>query len=125
MEQDVELTNTERRILDILKEKEIWTEWEVKRNSEREFDIHIDGKRNIGKVGECSYGFSSWMPLAIIYNINWADSKIWKLSNGYGEKGYIPCQGYDWSGIRDSSEDAIWQMTKVAIRMMGIYRAGK
>lgn len=32
---------------------------------------------------------------------------LYDLSDGYGEPGYIPSQGYDWSGIRDSSDEAI------------------
>lgn len=38
---------------------------------------------------------------------------IWSRSDGYGEPGYVPCQGYDWSGIRDSSCDAIEAMHAV------------
>lgn len=38
---------------------------------------------------------------------------IWALSDGYGEPGYVPEQGYDWSGIRDSSTAAIEAMWKV------------
>lgn len=37
---------------------------------------------------------------------------IWSLSDGYGEPGFIPSQGYDWSGIRDSSTTAIEAMFK-------------
>jgi hypothetical protein len=35
---------------------------------------------------------------------------IWMYSDGYGAPGFIPEQGYDWSGIRDSSTDAIESM---------------
>jgi len=35
---------------------------------------------------------------------------LWSLSDGYGEPGLIPPQGYDWSGIRDSSSWAIEAM---------------
>lgn len=35
---------------------------------------------------------------------------LWSLSDGYGEPGLIPPQGYDWSGIRDSSPAAIRAM---------------
>jgi hypothetical protein len=35
---------------------------------------------------------------------------LWAESDGYGEQGYVPEQGYDWSGIRDSSEGAIRSM---------------
>jgi hypothetical protein len=35
---------------------------------------------------------------------------LWANSDGYGEPGFIPEQGLDWSGIRDSSIDAIEAM---------------
>jgi hypothetical protein len=38
---------------------------------------------------------------------------IWSLQDGYGEPGYMPVQGYDWSGIRDSSDEAIAAMLAV------------
>lgn len=46
----------------------------------------------------------------------WSDlyRAIYAQSDGYGEKGYIPCQGYDWSGIRDSSDKARADMARVA-----------
>lgn len=30
----------------------------------------------------------------------------WNLQDGYGEPGFTPPQGWDWSGIRDSSSVA-------------------
>jgi hypothetical protein len=39
---------------------------------------------------------------------------LWSYSDGYGGEGYIPEQGYDWSGIRDSSPAAVARMFKVA-----------
>jgi hypothetical protein len=44
--------------------------------------------------------------------------ELWAHSDGYGEPGYIPCQGYDWSGIRDSSPEAIDAMHAVALRII-------
>lgn len=38
---------------------------------------------------------------------------LWAESDGYGEQGYVPEQGYDWSGIRDSTSDAIRAMWRV------------
>lgn len=38
---------------------------------------------------------------------------VWALSDGYGEQGFVPEQGYDWSAIRDSSLDAIEAMSEV------------
>jgi hypothetical protein len=35
---------------------------------------------------------------------------LWAHSNGYGEPGRIPAQGYDWSGIRDSTPTAVERM---------------
>lgn len=32
--------------------------------------------------------------------------KTWNLQDGYGEAGFTPCQGWDWSGIRDSTAGA-------------------
>ena len=36
--------------------------------------------------------------------------QIWSLSDGYGTPGFMPAQGYDWSGIRDSSPEAVERM---------------
>lgn len=114
----IKLSEREKRILDILIIKGHWTKYTLERKSDKEFDIIIDGEQ---EVGENKWPFSAWMPLSIIYGVNWADNKIWKLSDGYGKKGYVPIQGHDWSGIRDSSKDAIWKMAYVALRMMGEY----
>ena len=35
---------------------------------------------------------------------------IYALQDGYGAAGHVPPQGYDWSGIRDSSIGAIRAM---------------
>ena len=37
-------------------------------------------------------------------------NKIWSLQDGYGEAGYMPSQGYDWSGVRDSTIGAVEAM---------------
>lgn len=46
------------------------------------------------------------------------DGPIWRLQDGYGEPGFIPCQGWDWSGIRDSSPEAIQAMYQAAREYM-------
>ena len=114
----IKLSERENRVLDLLRRSEYWTKYAVERKSDKEFDIIINGEQG---VGENKWPFSAWMPLSIISGVNWADNKIWKLSDGYGNKGYIPVQGHDWSGIRDSSNEAIWDMAYVALRMMGEY----
>lgn len=42
---------------------------------------------------------------------------IWDHQDGYGMPGFVPTQGYDWSGVRDSSDDAvatIWTLLQEA-----------
>lgn len=36
--------------------------------------------------------------------------QCWKFTDAYGPLGYMPPQGYDWSGFRDSSDQAIRNM---------------
>lgn len=112
------LSERENRVLDVLRRNGHWAKYTVERKGDKEFDIIIDGEQG---VGENKWAFSAWMPLSIISGVNWVDNKIWKFSDGYGKEGYIPVQGHDWSGIRDSSVGAIWEMTYVALRMMGEY----
>lgn len=42
----------------------------------------------------------------------------WSLQDGYGEPGFIPVQGWDWSGIRDSSDAAKVKMVSVVLRIL-------
>lgn len=43
---------------------------------------------------------------------------VWAESDGYDEPGFIPVQGYDWSGIRDSTPEAVTRMYNVALERM-------
>lgn len=40
---------------------------------------------------------------------------VYARSDGYGVEGLVPPQGYDWSGIRDSSIGAIERMHDVVV----------
>ena len=40
---------------------------------------------------------------------------IYSLQDGYGEPGFIPEQGYDWSGVRDSTPKAVQEMYHAVI----------
>lgn len=44
--------------------------------------------------------------------------EVWKFQDGYGEVGYTPSQGWDWSGIRDSSDEAYKNMVDAVVRVM-------
>jgi len=54
---------------------------------------------------------------AVRYGVDLAalDAAIWAQQDGYGVKGFTPAQGWDWSGIRDSSHLAVRDMAQ-AIR---------
>lgn len=56
--------------------------------------------------------------MRVIYDARHGDKAqdIWALQDGYGEPGYTPEQGWDWSGIRDSSTEAIEAMFEAASR---------
>ena len=43
------------------------------------------------------------------------DALAWRLQDGYGRPGFTPPQGWDWSGIRDSTPHAFGRMA-AAIR---------
>jgi hypothetical protein len=43
--------------------------------------------------------------------------RVWAIQDGYGEPGFTPAQGWDWSGIRDSSDLA---KVKMAFAILAI-----
>lgn len=46
-------------------------------------------------------------------------NETWKHQDGYGSPGYTPCQGWDWSGVRDSSEYAKRNMAEAIRKVLG------
>ena len=48
--------------------------------------------------------------------------ETWNLQDGYGEQGFMPTQGWDWSGIRDSSDEAIINMANNIRRILNKYQ---
>lgn len=48
------------------------------------------------------------------YGTDSATEALYAAQDGYGETGLIPAQGYDWSGIRDSSIEAVEAMHLIA-----------
>ena len=73
---------------------------EVSRKSDREFDISYNAYS-----GE-NYTISAWLPLASIHAfVTWPSKQVAKLSD-YPDM----VMAGDWSGIRDSSEDKIWNI---------------
>lgn len=37
-------------------------------------------------------------------------TRCWRFTDAYGVDGFMPSQGYDWSGFRDSTYTAICKM---------------
>lgn len=56
------------------------------------------------------------MPLLADIHAAWTSGSqaardiLWSIQDGYGEPGFMPPQGYDWSGVRDSTPDTIRKM---------------
>ncbi len=50
--------------------------------------------------------------------INEIFRKTWEIQDGYGKAGFTPSQGWDWSGIRDSSKFARAVMEANVIQML-------
>lgn len=46
------------------------------------------------------YAYSTDLPTPAQDELN---KVVWELQDGFGEAGFTPPQGWDWSGIRDSS----------------------
>lgn len=76
---------------------------------------HTEAER-AANADTCDECFVSPM-LAEIYEVWHSGSEaagriIWSMQDGYGEPGYMPEQGYDWSGIRDSTPHAVREIWK-------------
>jgi len=107
-----ELSPTERRLIAAVALRERYVDFEVSRRSADPYDIAITGTAKMEYI-EGEMRFNAWLPLAAIRSVNWTRDAIWSLSDGYGEPGFVPGD-YDWSGIRDSTRPAIWEMFDVA-----------
>ena len=83
--------------------------------------------RNIKQTGDEISGEESWNKRdwyrfvadesLMKIQMYWTDRRIWSLQDGYGTPGYTPTQRMDWSGVRDSSPQAIAKMLKVAEKL--------
>lgn len=51
--------------------------------------------------------------------------ETWALQDGYGEPGFTPPQGWDWSGIRDSSPAAKRRMVEAVKAALGLVPKAK
>lgn len=51
----------------------------------------------------------------VLFNI------VWNLQDGYGTPGFTPSQGFDWSGIRDSSPETKTAMEAEVKRLLKLW----
>jgi len=80
----------------------------VKRGSDRDYDVHMKGLTRYFSDREFTTNFSGWLPLASISEmIYWTHPDIARMT----DHPIMARQG-DWSGVRDSSRSAIYQILK-------------
>lgn len=80
---------------------------------------HVEGEEQLSSGSWIRFsGDERLMKIGLAYDSDdhGIGLELYSLQDGYGQKGFVPCQGYDWSGIRDSSEKAIAEMLAVAER---------
>lgn len=74
-------------------------------------------------TGEYSYDGKRWYRFAATRSLHHIQiacasvecaERVWAVQDGYGSPGFVPAQGWDWSGIRDSSDEAIAAMWEIA-----------
>ena len=83
----------------------------IRRKSGRQFDLDLSGEYG---PPERPYNFSGWLPLMVISEARWVSPEYARLSCSPE----MTRQG-DWSGIRDSEEEAIWAMFEIAREELG------
>jgi hypothetical protein len=100
-ERNPDMTKNEIDLVTKLASKEGWVEYTVSRKSDREYDLHIEGKSQ--RMG-C--GFSAWLVLAAIRELTmWTSPAVAEMTD-YPNMAF---EG-DWSGVRDTNEDSLWMI---------------
>ena len=83
----------------------------------------IEGDTNMG-IGNAMYKFSAGVKLLAVNLAMEVEPQtivqFMSLADGYGEAGLFP-SGYDWSGIRDSSDMSKILMAELAQRILAPY----
>ena len=80
-----------------------------KRRSDRLYDINFVGRRI---VEEQSYSFSGWLPLAFVREcVLWTSKEVARMT----DYPTMAMEG-DWSGVRDSRREVIWEIFEKALR---------
>lgn len=80
----------------------------VKRQSRRLFDLTYAGEKMYGLKPKDVCNFSAWLPLSAVSACDWSTDTYADLSDYPG----LVITG-DWSGIRDTCKEGIWEMLEV------------
>lgn len=103
---EVVLSRHEKLLLTKIHEKHPMRIDSLERRSDRPFDIAFSGR-----YLEVNCAFSAWLPLSAIYNlIEWTHYDVAELTD-HPEM----VEAGDWSGVRDSSEEAKWNIFEQCI----------
>lgn len=97
------MTTNEQKLIDLLKTKHIDVV-NVERNSNREYDLKIEGVYSEKATYMAGISYSAWLPLLAIRELtNWT-------SNAIASRTDYPymCEQGDWSGMRDTNKDTLW-----------------
>lgn len=110
-------------LCDILRETRVKDMKAMTTAQYRNVEIRDDGKL----TGEHDK-FGSWCHFTGVLDLLWISEAIdriagfgedaWKVQDAYGEPGFTPPQGRDWSGYRDSSPPARAKMLAMAVEVM-------
>jgi hypothetical protein len=105
------LLDSEKKLLEKIQKSGKVKINKVWRRSSRMYDLSIEGvKHTTVNDRPLDMNFSAWIPLQVIRSVNWI--KFAGMSD-YPEMVHTG----DWSGIRDSSSEAIWEMFSYALKM--------
>lgn len=97
------MTTNEQKLIDLLKTKHIDVV-KAERNSDREYDLKIEGVYSEKSTYMAGISYSAWLPLLAIRELTDWTSKNIASHTDYPDM----CEQGDWSGMRDSSKEAIW-----------------
>lgn len=88
----------------------------VQKAKTEKFTADVAGKDDWGLI--CVLCCPAYTPFLPAEKMNKIYAAIYAQNDAYGARGTIPPQGYDWSGIRDSSKEAQDRMALVARAML-------
>ena len=98
------ITRDEIKVVHKVAEKAGWKDYNISRESGRKYDLKIHGEGTT-----CS--FSAWLPLVAIRELTlWTSPEVASLTDHP-----TMCEEGDWSGVRDSEPENIWQIGRAHV----------